>query len=41
MASQWAELAPYLDPVEAVGVSVSTDPAATRSRLVVTVNHPQ
>jgi hypothetical protein len=41
MASQWAELAPYVDPVEAVGLSVSTDPSATRSRMVLTVNHPQ
>jgi hypothetical protein len=41
MASEWAELAPYVDPLEAVGFSVTTDPSATRSRAVLTVSHPQ
>jgi Protein of unknown function (DUF3352) len=41
VASQWAtEFAPYVDPLEALGVSVSMDASATRSRLVLTVSHP-
>lgn len=41
IASQWAtEFAPYVDPLEAFGFSVSMDPAATRSRFVLTVNQP-
>ncbi len=41
IASQWAtEFAPYVDPLEAFGVSLSIDPSATRSRMVLTVNQP-
>ena len=40
-ATEWAELQPYIDPVEAFGFTVATDPAATRTRMVLTVNHPQ
>lgn len=38
---QWeADFAPYVDPIEALSISVSGDPAAYRSRLVITVNQP-
>ena len=41
IAAQWAtEFAPYVDPLEALGFSVSMDPSATRSRFVLTVNQP-
>ena len=41
IASQWAtDIAPYVDPLEALGLSVSTDASATRSRFVLTVNQP-
>jgi hypothetical protein len=42
VAAMWtSEIAPYVDPLEALGFSVSTDAAATRSRLVLTVTQPQ
>ena len=31
----------FVDPLEAIGVSVSMDATATRSRMVLTVNNPQ
>jgi hypothetical protein len=40
ISSQWAEIAPYVDPLSAFGVSLSMDPSATRSRMVLTVNQP-
>lgn len=41
IASEWTtELAPYIDPLEALGFSISTDASASRSRLVITVNQP-
>jgi hypothetical protein len=41
MVGQWTnEIAPYVDPLEALGFSLSMDASATRSRLVLTVNQP-
>ena len=41
MLTEWdTELAPYVAPLEALGVSISTDAAANRSRLVLTVSNP-
>lgn len=40
-AAQWAELAPYVDPLDALGLSVSSDAAGTRTRMVFTVTRPQ
>ena len=40
-ASEWAEIAPYVAPLEAFSFSVSADSAATRTRMVLTVTHPQ
>ena len=41
MLTEWdTELAPYVAPLEALRVSISTDAAANRSRLVLTVSHP-
>ena len=39
--AQWeTDIAPYLDPLEALSISVSDDAAVTRSRLVITVSQP-
>jgi hypothetical protein len=39
--AQWqSDIAPYVDPIDAVGLSVSGDAAAYRSRLVITVSQP-
>jgi hypothetical protein len=41
VAAKWAtDYAPYVEPVEALEVTVSMDPAATRSRMVLTVSKP-
>jgi hypothetical protein len=39
--SQWeSDILPYLEPLEAVSISISGDAAASRSRFVVTVKQP-
>ena len=39
--AQWeTDIAPYVDPIEALAISVSDDSAVTRSRLVITVSQP-
>jgi hypothetical protein len=35
-----SDIAPYVDPIEAAAISISGDPAASRSRLVITVSQP-
>jgi hypothetical protein len=41
LASEWATtFAPYVAPLEALSVSLSTDAAANRSRMVLTVSQP-
>jgi hypothetical protein len=41
LAAKWAtDYAPYVEPLDALDVSVSMDTAATRSRLVLTVSKP-
>ena len=41
IAAKWAtDYAPYLEPVQALGLSVSMDAAANRSRMVLTVSNP-
>ncbi|HUQ44129.1 MAG TPA: DUF3352 domain-containing protein [Candidatus Limnocylindria bacterium] len=40
-AAAWdAEYAPYLDPIEAAGITTTSDGAANRSRVVITVTGP-
>jgi hypothetical protein len=40
-AAKWAtEYAPYVEPLEAFGITVSMDAAANRSRMVLTVSKP-
>jgi hypothetical protein len=42
VVAQWqSDILPYLEPLEAVSISVSGDAAANRSRVVVTVKQPQ
>jgi hypothetical protein len=36
-----ADVAPYLDPLESISLSLSNDAASGRSRLVITVTTPQ
>jgi hypothetical protein len=41
VAASWAtEYAPYVEPLQAFGISVSMDPSANRSRMVLTVSNP-
>jgi hypothetical protein len=41
IATKWStEYAPYVEPLEALGLTVTTDAAANRSRLVLTVSKP-
>ncbi len=41
IAAKWAtEYAPYVEPLEAFGITVSMDAAANRSRMVLTVSKP-
>jgi hypothetical protein len=41
VAAKWAtEYAPYVEPLEALGITVSMDAAASRSRMVLTVSKP-
>lgn len=35
-----SDIAPYVDPIEALSLSVTGDPAVNRSRLVITVSQP-
>ena len=35
-----SDIAPYVDPIEAAAISISGDPGASRSRLVITVSQP-
>jgi hypothetical protein len=39
--AEWNEYAPYLEPIEAVGVTTTSDAAANRSRIVITVTTTQ
>jgi hypothetical protein len=41
IGTQWeSDILPYLEPLEAVSISISGDAAANRSRFVVTVKQP-